>query len=286
MNQKKVLILGSTGMLGHQVTNYFLTIDQYKIFNTSFRTKLNQETIILDILDNKALEECIDKIEPDFIINCIGVLIGGSNNIENAIYINGYLPHRLKSIVKKINARIIHISTDCVFSGKKGKYVEKDFRDGNGVYAQTKILGEINDNHNITIRTSLIGPEIKISGEGLFHWFMNQENKINGYTQEIWSGVTTIELAKIIHYVIEENITGLYHATNNDLITKHDLLLLFNKYTNKNLKITPVDGKNSNKSLIDTRKLISYTIPSYDEMVLNMVELAKKQKNLYSYNNL
>ena len=286
MNQKRVLILGSTGMLGHQVTKYFLTINKYKVFNTSFRTKLNQDTVILNILDCNVLEDFIYKIKPDFIINCIGVLISGSDNIENAIYINAYLPHKLKSIANKINSRVIHISTDCVFSGKKSEYIEKDIRDGTGVYAQTKILGEVIDNRNLTLRTSIIGPELKASGEGLFHWFMNQKANINGYTKEVWSGVTTIELAKIINCVIEGNVTGLYHVTNNNSITKYDLLLLFNKYTKKNLNITPIDGNNSDKSLIDTRKLINYTVPSYDEMVFNMIEFTKEHNQLYSYNNL
>jgi dTDP-4-dehydrorhamnose reductase len=286
MNQKRVLILGSTGMLGHQVTKYFLRINKYKVFNTSFRTKLNQDTVILDILDCNVLENFIYKIKPDFIINCIGVLISGSGNIENAIYINAYLPHKLKSIANKIDSRVIHISTDCVFSGKNGKYIEKDLRDGRGVYAQTKILGEVIDNRNLTLRTSIIGPELKASGEGLFHWFMNQKANINGYTKEVWSGVTTMELAKVINYVIEGNVTGLYHVTNNNSITKHDLLLLFNKYTKQNLNVTPIDGNNSDKSLIDTRKLINYTVPSYDEMVFNMIEFTKEHNHLYSYNNL
>jgi len=286
MSLQKVLILGSTGMLGHQVTNYFLTIDRYIVFNTSFTNKLNEDSIILDVLDSNALEKLIYKINPDIIINCVGVLISGSNDIENAIYINAYLPHRLKKIVKETNCRIIHISTDCVFSGKRGKYIEGDFRDGIGVYAQTKILGEIIDEHNTTIRTSIIGPEIKTNGEGLFHWYANQTNSINGYEKEVWSGVTTIELAKIIDCVIQENIVGLYHASNNDSITKNDLLQLFNKHTNKELKIIPVEGKNSNKSLIDTRGLISHNIPSYDHMIIYMLESIKKQSNLYLYKNL
>ena len=286
MSLQKVLILGSSGMLGHQVTNYFLTIDKYIVFNASFKNKLNDDSIILDVLDTTALEKLINKIRPEIIINCVGVLIRGANDIENAIYINAYLPHKLKKIVKETNCRIIHVSTDCVFSGKSGNYTESDFRDGAGVYAQTKILGEIIDDYNTTIRTSIIGPEIKMNGEGLFHWYANQTSSINGYRNEVWSGVTTIELAKIIDCVIQENIVGLYHATNNDSITKNDLLQLFNKYTNKKIKIIAVGGKNSNKSLIDTRELISHKIPSYDDMVFDMLELIKKQSNLYLYKNL
>jgi dTDP-4-dehydrorhamnose reductase len=285
MNLKRVLVLGSTGMLGHQVTNYFLSTKKYSVFNASYKNKLNQDTILIDALNNKALEELIQNIKPNIIINCIGVLIGGSNDIENAIYINAYLPHRLKSIVKLLDCRIIHISTDCVFSGDNGNYLEHHSPDGKGTYAQTKIMGEIQDNQNTTIRTSIIGPEIKINGEGLFHWFLNQRNKINGYSKEIWSGVTTIELAKAIDCIIQENIVGLYHVTNNKSISKNELLTLFNIHTDKKLRVIPVDGKKSNKSLIDSRKLLTYKIPSYNQMVFDMVELTKKQSHLYPYTN-
>jgi len=281
MIQKKILILGSTGMLGHAVTNYFLKIDEYRVFNASFKNMLNDDSIILDVLDNSALEDCIYKIKPDIIINCIGVLIKGSNNIENSIYINACLPHRLKRIIKNTDSRIIHISTDCVFSGKNGNYKEDDLRDGDGTYAKTKILGEIIDEHNITIRTSIIGPEIKSNGEGLFNWFMSQSASVNGYLEAYWSGVTTIELARAIKWAIDNNITGLYHVTNNQSISKNDLLRLFKKYTKKNIEIIPLDLKNIDKSFIDTRKLINYEIPSYESMVKEMVELVSENKELY-----
>ena len=281
MIQKKILILGSTGMLGHAVTNYFLKIDEYRVFNASFKNMLNDDSIILDVLDNSALEDCIYKIKPDIIINCIGVLIKGSNNIENSIYINACLPHILKRIIKNTDSRIIHISTDCVFSGKNGNYKEDDLRDGDGTYAKTKILGEIIDEHNITIRTSIIGPEIKSNGEGLFNWFMSQSASVNGYLEAYWSGVTTIELARAIKWAIDNNITGLYHVTNNQSISKNDLLRLFKKYTKKNIEIIPLDLKNIDKSFIDTRKLINYEIPSYESMVKEMVELVSENKELY-----
>ena len=283
MIQKKILILGSTGMLGHAVTNYFLKIDEYRVFNASFKNMLNDDSIILDVLDNSALEDCIYKIKPDIIINCIGVLIKGSNNIENSIYINACLPHRLKRIIKNTDSRIIHISTDCVFSGKNGNYKEDDLRDGDGTYAKTKILGEIIDEHNITIRTSIIGPEIKSNGEGLFNWFMSQSASVNGYLEAYWSGVTTIELARAIKWAIDNNITGLYHVTNNQSISKNDLLRLFKKYTKKNIEIIPLDLKNIDKSFIDTRKLINYEIPSYDLMISEMTELVRNNKSLYSH---
>jgi len=280
--KKKVLILGSTGMLGHQVVNYFLKFDDYNVLDIAFRSKLREETIIIDVTDKTVFEKVVTELNPDFIVNCIGVLIHGSENVEHAIYLNAYLPHQLKKISKDIGAKLIHISTDCVFSGDKGGYIESDSKDGKGVYSQTKKLGEIEDNSNLTLRTSIIGPELKDNGEGLFHWFMNQQGDISGYTKAIWSGVTTTELAKAVKWSIDNNITGLYHVTNNSPISKYDLLQLFQKYTKKNINIKPLDGKKVDKSFRDTRLLIDYQIPSYDQMISNMVGLITDNRILYS----
>ena len=280
--KKKVLILGSTGMLGHQVVNYFLKFDDYNVIDIAFRSKLRGKTIISDVTDKTAFEKVVTELSPDFIVNCIGVLIHGSSNVENAIYLNAYLPHQLKKISKNIGAKLIHISTDCVFSGDKGGYIESDVKDGKGVYSQTKILGEIEDDANLTLRTSIIGPELKNNGEGLFHWFMGQSGDIFGFTKAVWSGVTTIELAKIIKWAIDRNITGLYHATNNSSINKYKLLKLFQKYTEKEISISPVEENSIDKSFVDTRLLIDYDIPDYENMIKEMV-VNIKSSNMYAY---
>ena len=269
-------------MLGHQVVNYFLKFDDYDVIDIAFRSKLREKTIISDVTDKTAFEKVVTELSPDFIVNCIGVLIHGSSNVENAIYLNAYLPHQLKKISKNIGAKLIHISTDCVFSGDKGGYIESDVKDGKGVYSQTKILGEIEDDANLTLRTSIIGPELKDNGEGLFHWFMSQQGDITGFTRAIWSGVTTLELVKAIKWSIENDITGLYHVTNNSSISKYELLKLFQKHTKKDISIKSVDGKNVDKSFIDTRLLMNYQIPSYDEMISDMASLIVNNRALYS----
>jgi dTDP-4-dehydrorhamnose reductase len=280
--KKKILILGSTGMLGHQVVNYFLKFDDYDVVDIAFRSKLREETIISDVTDRTVFEKVVTELDPDFIVNCIGILIHGSNNVENAIYLNAYLPHQLKKISKNIGAKLIHISTDCVFSGDTGGYIETDVKDGDGIYSQTKALGEIEDDANLTLRTSIIGPELKGNGEGLFHWFLNQQGDISGFTKAIWSGVTTIELAKAVQWSIDNDITGLYHVTNNTSISKYEILKLFQKYTKKDIDIKSVNGKSVNKSFIDTRLLMNYKIPSYDQMISDMVSLIANNKSLYS----
>jgi len=269
-------------MLGHQVVSYFLNFDDYDVIDIAFRSKLREKTIVSDVTNKTTFEKVVTELSPDFIVNCIGVLIHGSSNVENAIYLNAYLPHQLKKISKNIGAKLIHISTDCVFSGDKGGYIETDVKDGKGVYSQTKKLGEIEDDANLTLRTSIIGPELKDNGEGIFHWFMGQSGDITGFTKAIWSGVTTIELAKAVKWSIDHHITGLYHVTNNSSISKCDLLKLFQKYTKKDINIKSSSGKDVNKSFIDTRLLMDYEIPSYDQMISDMVSLIANNRPLYS----
>ena len=280
----KVLIIGSTGLIGHQVYNYLKDNSDYNLYNIAYRKKIQEDTILLDARDEHNLTKQITSIRPQYIVNCIGVLVNGSDrDPENAIFLNSYIPHRLAKLANKIKAKLIQISTDCVFSGyKQEPYVETDEKDGRGIYAITKGLGEVINNQHLTLRTSVVGPELKSDGEELFHWFMSQSGSISGFTKAIWSGVTTIELAKAVKWSIDNNIFGLYHVTNNSSISKYELLKLFQKHTRKKIDIIPVDGKNVDKSFIDTRHLINYEIPSYDQMILDMVDLILNNRALYS----
>lgn len=281
---KKVLVLGSTGLIGHQVFNYLKDNSSYELQNISYRKKLQADTILLDARDQVSFLKHVEHLSPDFIINCIGILIEGSiKEVENAIFLNAYLPHSLERLADRINAKLIHISTDCVFSGKKdNSYIETDVKDGIGIYAQTKGLGEILGGKHLTLRTSVVGPELKNDGEQLFHWFMNQSGSISGFTKVLWSGVTSIELAKAVMWSIEKNITGLYHITNNSSISKNNLLKLFKKYTKKDIIINPNDMQSINKSFIDSRSLLDYKIPSYDHMISEMVDFISNNRDLYS----
>ena len=280
----KVLVLGSAGLIGHQVYNYLKDSDNYELHNISYQNKIQDDTVLLDARNEQVFIDKITSISPKYIVNCIGILIDGSNaDPENSIFLNSYMPHRLTRLADKINAKLIHISTDCVFSGdKKEPYIETDEKDGRGVYAKTKGLGEIISDKHLTLRTSVVGPELKNDGEELFHWFMGQSGEISGYTKAIWSGVTTTELAKAVKWSIDHHITGLYHVTNNSSISKYDLLQLFQKYTKKDINIKPFSGKDANKSFIDTRLLMDYKIPSYDQMISDMVSLIANNRPLYS----
>ena len=283
--KKKVLVLGSTGLIGHQVFNYLQANGGYELHNISHSNKLNKNTIILDARNESLFQKCIVDINPDFIINCIGILISGSNsNPENAIFLNAYLPHSLAKLANDIDARLIHISTDCVFSGNKHTpYIETDHKDGFGVYSKSKGLGEIINERHLTLRTSVVGPELRNDSEELFHWFMSQSGTIHGYTKSIWSGVSTTELAKVVEFSIRNNLTGLYHVSNNSSISKLNLLKLFKKHMAKDINISSVDGIETNKSFIDTRKLLNYKIPSYDLMISEMSELVRSNESLYRH---
>ena len=283
MIKKKVLLFGATGMAGHIAYYYLQSTERYELINVVYRTKLVKDSIVVDVTDKNAVTKLVEEVRPDLIINCIGVLIKGSKeHPDNAIFINAYFPHLLKKLSDKIGAKLIHISTDCVFSGKRGNYTESDFRDADDIYGRSKALGEIINDKDLTIRTSIIGPELKTNGEGLFHWFMHQTGQVNGFKTAIWGGVTTLELAKAIDNAIVQEQTGLIQLSNGIGITKYDLLNLFKKIWHRsNVNILPYDGNKIDKSIAKSDKF-AYEVPGYEVMLLEQYEWMRKNDKLYS----
>ena len=280
----KVLVLGSTGMLGHTLFHYLEENSDFELFDVVYRNKLHDNSIVCDVTNKEKLETVISEINPDVIVNCIGVLIKGShNNPSNAIYINAYLPHTLASIADKLSAKLIHVSTDCVFSGKKGSYLENDFRDANDTYGRSKSLGEVDTTTHLTIRTSIIGPEIKAKGEGLLHWFLNEQGNINGFTNAFWGGVTTLELSKAILEVVRQDISGLVHLTNGESISKFEILQMFKKIFHvSKLTVCPAITSKVDKSLLSSREDFEYNVPSYSQMFTEMYNDMSNNKSRYS----
>jgi len=280
----RILVLGCKGMAGHMLKNYLDNNLNYEVWGIARGVNPEKNLINLDVSNTKKLEKILYKEAFDVVINSIGLLNNtAENNAELAVWFNSYFPQLLASYGEKYNFKLIHISTDCVFSGKEGAYKEDSFKDGTGFYAQSKALGEVVNSKDLTLRTSIIGPELKVDGIGLFHWFMTQSGKINGFTKTIWSGVTTLVLANVVEWAIENKITGLYHVTNNKSIDKYSLLNLIKKYTKKSISIIPIEGKKTNKSFIDTRKELNSIIPTYNQMVKDMIVNAKKNKSTYSH---
>ena len=279
---KKVLLFGATGMAGHVVYYYLQSTGKYDISNVVYRTPLTEDSIIVDVTNRDAVADVVHRVHPEIIINCVGILIKGSReHPDNAILINAYFPHLLKRLSDEVGAKLIHISTDCVFSGKKGNYTEDDFRDADDVYGWSKALGEIINDKDLTIRTSIIGPELKENGEGLFHWFMHQCGEINGFRTAIWGGVTTLELAKAIDFSLDNGIVGLIHLSNGVGISKFDLLNLFKEIWGKDTVIKPYDGNEVDKSIEKSLRL-DYEVPSYRQMLVEQFEMMKSYSNLYS----
>lgn len=201
-----------------------------------------------------------------------------------AVMLNGYLPHFIADCLKDKKTRLIHMSTDCVFAGNTGPYYEDNFPDGKSFYDRSKAIGEINDEKNLTFRNSIVGPDPNEKGIGLFNWFMKQDGSIEGYTDAIWTGVTTLTLARAMESAIKENLTGLYNLVNNESINKFDLLGLFNKYfRNGKIIINSNDKLKQDKSLRHKRTDFSFQVPSYEQQVKEMADWVNSHKDFYPH---
>jgi len=285
---KKILILGATGMAGHMIYYYLLSLNKYEIYTVCFRNKITEDSIVLDVYNTDGIKIVLRQFDPDYIINCVGVLVNGAKRSpENAIYINAYFPHLLVRLINEQNpsSRLIHISTDCVFSGSKGSYVDNDIKDALDIYGMTKNLGEIIDNKNLTLRTSIIGPELKENGEGLMHWIFLQKNGINGYEKSIWGGITTLELAKAVYQCIEHNVTNLYQLSNGEKISKYALIQLIVNQFKRDITVQKVDGIITDKSIIPSvRDDFCFVVSSYTNMIEELYQFMYhmyRQQNLY-----
>lgn len=276
----KILILGCDGMLGHVVKQYF----NEKGFDVICTTRRDEKSpLYFDITNSvSGINTIADREKPDVLINCIGILNKVcEENKALAVLINSYLPHYLDRLSEEKNFKFIHVSTDCVFDGEVGDYNETDFPNAKDMYGRSKALGEVINDRSVTLRTSIVGPDINENGIGLFKWFMDQEGEIGGYDKVIWTGVTTIWFAKCMEIAIEKNLTGLHHCVNNETISKHDLLNLFKKHFNKDIEINVNSEVESKKTLVRTDLSYDFGIPSYDKMVEEMKEWVLEHKDLY-----
>jgi len=246
------------------------------------------KNIIGDAFDTYQFEQIIKAGNYDVIINCIGLLNQvAEQNPSKAVYLNSYLPHFICDVLREKKTKLIHMSTDCVFAGNTGPYFENSLRDGTTFYDRTKALGEVEDEKNLTFRNSIIGPDMNESGIGLFNWFMKQEDTVSGYTGAIWTGVTTLTLAKAMEQAIKEDLTGIYNLVNNESISKYDLINLINKhFKNSQIIVKQDDRLQLDKSLRNTRKDFSFAVPSYEQMIMEMKEWIENHSDLYPHYRL
>lgn len=280
----KILLLGSIGMAGQMITLYFKE-QGYDVTAYSMDPFPYCKNIIGNALDTEHFKSVLVSDAYDVVINCIGILNQvAEDNQSLAVYLNSYLPHLVADTLKDRKTKLIHMSTDCVFAGNTGPYFEDSLRDGLSFYDRSKALGEVIDNKNLTFRNSIVGPDPKANGIGLFNWFMKQNGSICGYSGAMWTGVTTLTLAKAMEAAIGENLCGLYNLVNNESISKYNLLKLFNKYfKNNSIEIIPNGKIKLDKSLRRRRTDFSFTVPTYEQQIKEMKDWLDVHKEMYPH---
>lgn len=277
----KVLVLGATGMLGSAVFRYFMsemkfdtwgTVRNPRARNTFTEEQGRKLCTNVDVLELDCLVSVMEKIRPDVVINCVGLIkqFDNANNPLDVLPINSILPHRLEKICSLAGARLVHISTDCVYSGKRGFYRESDISDAEDLYGKSKFIGELHDApHAITLRTSIIGHELA-SRNSLIEWFLAQSGSVKGYAKAIFSGLPTVELARVIgSYVLNKpELFGLYHVSAEP-IDKYSLLKLVADVYEKNIEIEPDSALCIDRSLDSSRfrEAFGYMPPHWSELV-------------------
>jgi len=277
----RVLVLGVTGMLGNAVFRVFANDDQHEVWGTMrsegwrrYFSDFEQTRLMagVDALDHYTLVDVISGVRPDVVINCVGLIkqLADARNPLTALPINAMLPHRLAKLCALAGARLVHISTDCVFSGRKGEYVESDISDAEDLYGKSKYIGELYDlRHAITLRTSIIGHELS-SNNALIDWFLSQEGEIKGYTKAIFSGLPAVVLAQVMKDFVlpHPDLYGLYHVSAKP-IDKRSLLTLVAEVYEKKIRIIPDEQVVIDRSLSSKRfiEATGYAAPEWPDLI-------------------
>lgn len=283
-DKKRLLVLGANGMLGNAVLRWFTRNPAYEVFGSvrrleavhQFQASLPQVRFVegMNAESLSSLRRVFSEVQPDVVINCVGVVrqLSGADDPAIAIPINALLPHRLAKLSEAYGARLVHISTDCVFSGDRGSYTEDDLPDAVDLYGRSKLMGEVDYPHAVTLRTSIIGHELN-TGHGLVGWFLSQRGPVRGFSRAIFSAVPTVELARIIeqHVLPHPELHGTYHVSAES-ISKHDLLGLVAREYRRDNEVQPDGELVMDRSLNSTRfrEASGYQPPSWPELVSQM----------------
>jgi dTDP-4-dehydrorhamnose reductase len=286
----KILVLGGEGMLGHQLLQYLQTRHTVKV---TLKNPANSYThwnlfcsensyYNIDILNTEALLDVLLDFRPEAVINAVGIVKQRDAAKESipSIQINALYPHRLSQLCQAVGARMIHMSTDCVFSGKTGNYSEQDQPDAEDLYGLSKYLGEVKDEHCFTIRSSIIGLEL-IRKSSLIEWFLSQKNQVKGFRKAIYTGLTTLEMSRVIEKILTQhpNLFGVWHIASKP-INKYNLLQIFKEKIGKNITIIPEDEFICDRSLNDKRFAAAthYHAPDWNTMLSELADQVN-QKN-------
>jgi dTDP-4-dehydrorhamnose reductase len=278
----RILILGGDGMLGHRLLkslalrhNVKVTLrqdlnvyEQYGLFTS------DNSYAGIDVRSLERLTEVVADFRPEAIVNAIGIVKQRPTAKESipSLEINSLLPHKLSVLCKASGTRLVHLSTDCVFSGKKGNYQEQDPSDAEDLYGKSKFLGEVHDSHCITLRTSIIGFELS-RNKSLLEWFLAQKGVVKGFCNAIYTGFTTQEMSRIIEMLLLKHpeAHGVYQVSS-DPINKYELLLLFREKLGKEIEILPDGNFRCDRSLDSSRfrREFSYTPPAWEAMIAEL----------------
>ncbi|MCZ8170600.1 MAG: SDR family oxidoreductase [Brevundimonas sp.] len=279
----RILILGVSGMLGSTTYRLLSQNRSLQVWGTERGNLARQHLSDLtgdrirsgvDVEDWGGFERVLDDVRPDAIINCVGVVkqLASAKDPLVTVPINTLLPHRLFKSGSERGFRLVHVSTDCVFMGKKGGYTEQDVPDARDLYGLSKYLGEVDEPGAVTLRTSIIGHELATS-HSLLCWFLSQRQQVRGFTNAVFSGLPTVELARVISDFVLPNpdLHGLYHVSA-DAISKFNLLNLFAAEYGHNVSIEPDDTLAIDRSLNSARfyAATGYQAPNWPDLVARM----------------
>jgi dTDP-4-dehydrorhamnose reductase len=281
----RILVLGASGMLGSAMFRVLTQERRHEVFG-SVRSQWNKkhfaselaDSIItgIDVENSDALARLFSNVRPEAVVNCIGLVkqLAEADDPLSALPINALLPHRLARLCELVRARLVHISTDCVFLGTKGGYKEEDTPDALDLYGRSKLLGEVDYPHAVTLRTSIIGHELN-SAYGLIGWFLSQKGSVKGYRRAIFSGLPTCELARVVCDLVlpHAELHGLYHVAAEP-ISKYDLLCMVNREYDIGLEIEPDYDLEVDRSLDASRfrEATGYVAPSWPNLIAQMRE--------------
>lgn len=279
----RVLVLGASGMLGNAMIRVMSEKNDWQVQGTvrseSAKRLFQSDTAArlisgVDLEQHDSLLQAFIRVRPNVVINCVGLVkqLANADDPLRAISINSLLPHRLAQMCKLVGARLVHMSTDCVFAGDKGNYSESDPSDAKDLYGRSKFLGEVAYPHTVTLRTSIVGHELQ-SAHGLVDWFLSQNGRCNGYTKAIFSGLPTVVLAQIVRDVVipHSDLSGVYHVAAKS-ISKYDLLKQVGAVYGKTVQIVPSDQMEIDRSL-DARRfreVTGYVAPEWSELIQTM----------------
>lgn len=279
----KVLVLGVSGMLGNAMFRLLGQAPGLEVHGTArsaavvhrFAPELARNVVAgIDVENSDALAGVFARVRPQAVINCIGLVkqLSEASDPLGALPINSLLPHRLTRLCAISGARLVHVSTDCVFSGSRGMYRESDESDAKDLYGKSKYLGEVAAHHAITLRTSIVGHELG-SAHGLVGWFLSQEGTVKGFTRAIFSGLPTVELSRVVRDIVlpRPELFGVYHVASEP-ISKYDLLRMVAAVYGKQVTIVPDDALVIDRSLDPGRfrEATGYVAPPWPQLVAAM----------------